>query len=288
MKQCTNTFWQHVPGTEYLAADPQNIPRLHELLDQCAFLSDTNEMPKTSSQTRSLDFSDSSAAGNPPQQHQHQQDPFQTLPIEVIFSILEFIQDDYRAVANLRLSSPTFKRLPQSFFRNLIRKRMPWVWEVDDPAVRPQAMNWHKLWNELCQADGGKHVTITEKEKEKKSTACNSSSGSGSGCPQPTESCLSLQTDCQVPSEREQEAAAQDNGERNDYNNYFFRGKSSRLFRWTPHEELDGELVGRDSELWSKAACVRSSDHSRDKTILGLRNRRRIWNECHEIFNLFE
>jgi hypothetical protein len=82
---------------------------------------------------------------------QQKRDPFTALASELRVMLLDHLGLD--DVANLRLASHCFKQLPQSYFRHLILRQMPWVWEVRD--VQPRQIDWHALWCKFSNADGG-------------------------------------------------------------------------------------------------------------------------------------
>jgi hypothetical protein len=126
----------HEPGTEYLAADPMNVPGLDELIT-------------TGSQGRVSDVAFSS-----PRDPTQTQDVFSILPVEIRRVILEALPR--KDVVNLRIASSNFTVLPQSYFHHLIKTEMPWVWEVD--SLSAQEVNWHGLWCKLSAADGSSYV----------------------------------------------------------------------------------------------------------------------------------
>jgi hypothetical protein len=123
------------PGTEYLAADPMNIPGLDELI-------------KAGSEGRVSDV-----AFSPPRTASKTRDVFSTLPIELRRTIAELLPR--KDVANLRIASANFTELPQSYFHHLIKTEMPWVWEIED--LHASEVNWYGLWRKLCTADGGSY-----------------------------------------------------------------------------------------------------------------------------------
>jgi hypothetical protein len=114
--------WNHVPGDEFLAANPVLIPALPTIFKD------------------SLETDPSFSVRNSPfehtSQHFNQQrrtpppstDPFAILSHELIILILSYLPP--RAIADLRLTSPTFRHLPISFFRDLLQREMPFLWEI--------------------------------------------------------------------------------------------------------------------------------------------------------------
>lgn len=137
-----NQFWSHVPGTEYLAADPFHIPKLRKILQECIL----NKSAAPHVYVDRLPAADRSRLPK---------DPFATLAPELRLLILGLL--DYKDVATLRLVSRIFRVMPQSFFRSLIRERMPWMWEIDEETnLLNDRLNWFQLWSRLSQVDGGR------------------------------------------------------------------------------------------------------------------------------------
>lgn len=133
VKLCTEQYHECVRGTEYLAANPIEPLGLQKLINECTGASD--EVAFTSGPSVS-----------------EGKDPFAQLSFELRSAIL--LSLDKKDVANLRLASASFVRLPQSYFRHLVQTEMPWLWEVDSlPPGQP--IDWHALWIQLSRADGG-------------------------------------------------------------------------------------------------------------------------------------
>lgn len=65
-------------------------------------------------------------------------------------------------VANLRLASREFTELPQTYFRQLVETKMPWMWELN--SVEWQGLDWYKLWCKLSAADGGPQTDAKERK----------------------------------------------------------------------------------------------------------------------------
>ena len=130
-------WYRHVRGTEYLAANPIDIPKLRDLLEsQRQQSSDVVFEPLVASKSA--------------------KDPFQALSPELRALLLELLASS--DVANLRLSSKAFSQLPQTYFKHLIRQEMPWVWELHDTnsGIEPKrGLDWFALWWHLWTNDGG-------------------------------------------------------------------------------------------------------------------------------------
>lgn len=118
IRECRKQSWVHKRGTEYLAANPVDVPgfRLGMMgvykeespLGDGAFCVEYDEYAK------GMDDSD----------------PFKRLPSEVKNVILAQLCS--RDIASLRLASRCFRQLPKALFRRLIKDEMPWFWEIDD------------------------------------------------------------------------------------------------------------------------------------------------------------
>jgi hypothetical protein len=134
----TNGPWHwHFPGTEYLAANPLVVPKLVKLIERC------------SNSSSDVVFSQLTA-------HASTHDPFDTLSPELRTMILDMLGP--RDISNLRLSSKEFSQLHQSYFKQLIAKEMPWVWELHDNytgSMPKRGIDWFALWSQLRVSDGG-------------------------------------------------------------------------------------------------------------------------------------
>jgi hypothetical protein len=135
--------WNCLPGTEYLVSDPVDVQGLDDLIESCC----GQPVPEVVFETI-----------KPPK---NGTDPFAELSPELLQMVLYHLE--CRDVANLRLASPSFVQLPQTFFRQIIRKAMPWVWEMDNFQPLKQ-VDWYKLWCKLAKADGGTFPDVKERE----------------------------------------------------------------------------------------------------------------------------
>jgi hypothetical protein len=122
VKISSHQWWHHEPGLEYLAANPLFVPALDPILrsveaSDCTF----------GSQQGAFRVAEAAPA-------QFFKDRFNTLPQELILEVLSHLPS--RDIANLRLASRMFRQLPVLLWRHLLRKEMPWLWEVwgtDEP-----------------------------------------------------------------------------------------------------------------------------------------------------------
>ena len=112
--------WIHNEGHEFLAANPVFVPALEPIL-------------RSAIQVQ-LSFSPQGGAFVVPQlaldasSSVPSLDPFLKLPREITDNIVELLSS--QDIANLRLSSRVFRQLRISLWYNLLRKEMPWLWEV--------------------------------------------------------------------------------------------------------------------------------------------------------------
>ncbi|KAI7418827.1 calcium ATPase, partial [Hortaea werneckii] len=135
------------PGIEYLAADPVDVPGLSPLIQGCSVKRD--------------DLCESVFDAPGPRRHSTTHfDPFSKLPPELQQTLLW--QLSRQDVANLRLVSPAFRQLPQSYFRRLVEIEMPWLWELSD--LPKHSIDFYRLWCRLHEADGGSQQDMQERE----------------------------------------------------------------------------------------------------------------------------
>ncbi|PGG97754.1 hypothetical protein AJ80_09643 [Polytolypa hystricis UAMH7299] len=120
--------WIHRAGHEYLSANPIFIPGLKPLLQSSISSPDENFNLSNSA------FSET----RPPQPQPHniqkeeeeeeENDPFLHLPPEITQTIASHLPP--KSIANLRLTSRAFTHLPISFFRHLLLREMPFLYEI--------------------------------------------------------------------------------------------------------------------------------------------------------------
>lgn len=112
-------WWQHVPGKEYLAANPLYVPGLE------TFLLDAGKKAEDLSHDK-MEVSEFPNKNDTSLQVGHV-DVFASMPPEIRLLFLSFL--DASDLTNLRIASKTFTRLPNSVWRRLVREEMPWLWE---------------------------------------------------------------------------------------------------------------------------------------------------------------
>jgi len=125
IRELREKWWIHRRGTEYLAANPVDIPGF-KLMMQEAY----TEVPKGDGVFLVKDSCKRSSSLEAPYcGYEDEVDPFMTLPSELKSKVL--VQLSSKDVSSLRLASRAFKQLPKRFFRQLILDETPWFWEVD-------------------------------------------------------------------------------------------------------------------------------------------------------------
>ncbi|CAI6338064.1 unnamed protein product [Periconia digitata] len=116
VKKCSDQWWNHRDGCEYLAANPLFIPDLAPIL-RGVVQDDENFSPQNGS------------FNVPPNYHDGDgDDVFNTLPLEIRLQTLSYLSSS--DIANLRLVSHTFRQLPIFLWRDLLKAEIPWLWEV--------------------------------------------------------------------------------------------------------------------------------------------------------------
>jgi hypothetical protein len=106
-------FWRHIPGREYLAANPLYVPGLPALLRDAA------EEEGTTDYEKAPNSSPSSLTNR-----------IASLPLDIRLHIINFL--DSADITRLRAASKAFTQLPNSVWYRLVREEMPWLWEAWD------------------------------------------------------------------------------------------------------------------------------------------------------------
>lgn len=146
--------WKHNWGDEWLAANPCFVPALTSLLDSVWLPGITTSDPGCLSRRNSLN------------------DVFTCLPTELQLEILRYLEP--ADIANLAQSSRTFRRLPQSFFREQLIHDMPWLWECwcDLPfsfwatTTEAEQAARAELWNTQCSNLNTWWIPVLNEESE--------------------------------------------------------------------------------------------------------------------------
>lgn len=113
-------WWKHVSGDEFLAANPCFVPALPGVLEGVVRSTDED-----------FDFRSSAftpVGGDTQPIVARQPDILAKLPEELKLEMLSHLSS--KDIANLRLASRTFRYLSQYFFRQLLLRECPWLWEI--------------------------------------------------------------------------------------------------------------------------------------------------------------
>ncbi|CAG9991801.1 unnamed protein product [Clonostachys byssicola] len=113
--------WSHHAGSEWLAANPVEVPGLNDLLESC------------------LGISVPSDTSLPPQAR------LLALPTEIIHQIFSFLPaSDLTAVA---WTCHTLRSQTQPLFKVYVITDMDWLWELIEGAQYPASPNWPATWD---------------------------------------------------------------------------------------------------------------------------------------------
>lgn len=229
----TSQWFQHSPGDEFLAANPCFIPGLPAIMAS----SDRSSDPVFNHNTGAF-------PGKFPTTFSG--DPFSKLPQELKLMVLSYL--GLIDIANIRLASRCFRQLSQGFFRSLILRDMPWLWEAWSSME-------YSIWantkaSELKKRDKQHVERITEIEHALKVLAEEAHDSGDESINQNAVSALQRLADDE-------------------------RSKSIPLPTPAP-------LLDADKTDWYLLLTKMARTGTR---LLGLRNRRRIWKDCEEILD---
>lgn len=116
--------WLHRSGDEWLTANPTFVPALPQILQNAVYGSAASVNASDSA------FPTCRAGKTSKSQSTEREDCFGILPQEVLFQIILTLRS--LDIAALRLASRTFTDLPILLWKKLLKKEMPWLWEVWD------------------------------------------------------------------------------------------------------------------------------------------------------------
>lgn len=90
---------------------------------------------------------------------------FERLPQELLFEITSNLGS--RDIANLRLSSRSFSRLPISLWYQLVRAEMPWLYEAwDDAEPSPWVVSYEEIFAALDEQEMKESMAKGKKSKK--------------------------------------------------------------------------------------------------------------------------
>ncbi|KAJ0423240.1 hypothetical protein BJY00DRAFT_278914 [Aspergillus carlsbadensis] len=118
-------WWEHVPGKEYLAANPLHVPGLP------AFLRAAAEEDAGMDHERASRSSPAAGGGI---------DRLGTLPLDLRLHIVSFL--DSADITSLRAASRPFTHLPNGVWYRLVQQDMPWLWEAWDEEIQHTPSSW--------------------------------------------------------------------------------------------------------------------------------------------------
>ncbi|CZR50430.1 uncharacterized protein PAC_00302 [Phialocephala subalpina] len=130
--ECRQQFWKHVAGTEYLGANPVEIPGLLFGLSE-----HYGDYPRGDGV-----FMTRTPSPDNPTVPQNPTDPFSRLPAELKNMILYDLPS--KDITSLRLASRSFRQLPKQLFHKLIQDELPWFWELDE--LKQMDDDWWREW----------------------------------------------------------------------------------------------------------------------------------------------
>ena len=121
VQRANRTNWQHHSGSEYLAANPIYIPGLRSVLEAASKVGESFSLRNSAFQSL------------PPRKAQERrntedEDSFLRFPQEIREHIVDYLSSS--EIAALRLGSRAFHHLPIALWYKLLRREMPWLWEV--------------------------------------------------------------------------------------------------------------------------------------------------------------
>jgi hypothetical protein len=149
-------FWRHVPGKEYLAANPLYVPGLRTILLNAG----RNEEDLSHGRMEGSEF--------PKRNHTSLQvghdDVFASIPLEIRLLVISFL--DASDLNNLSIASKVFTRLPDSVWRRLFREEMPWLWES---WYNSEEVHVPSFWTTVTAND----LMLLKEERERYSTQLN-------------------------------------------------------------------------------------------------------------------
>ena len=134
---------QHEPGSEYLVANPVDVPGLSNLLTPREYGFDAKIL--FGWKYKDANGQNHSCHAAPPRQSLIASDPFSALSAELATMIVDYLPS--KDIPNLRHAAPSFRQLPRRLFRRLLLEDMPWLWEAQDLPVAET--DWYHLYRML-------------------------------------------------------------------------------------------------------------------------------------------
>ena len=88
-------------------------------------------------------------------------DPFACLPAELRIAILDNLRS--KDIAALRLASRTFVQMPISYFQKLINRELPWLWEAWPTLNKPDNLKY-SFWATVTTSEAERKLQSKQKE----------------------------------------------------------------------------------------------------------------------------
>lgn len=144
VKSSQKQWWFHQPGTEYLIANPLDVPGLPEIL-----LAAVENQESDASYDPSYEIESSqSPTKRPVPSHNSQADFLSVLPAEIRLMIIDYL--DSSDIASLTVASKAFTELPNTVWYRLVRREMPWLWEAWDES---ECIHSPSMWTNMQTAE---------------------------------------------------------------------------------------------------------------------------------------
>jgi hypothetical protein len=149
VSSCSDQWWRHIKGTEYLVANPLYIPKLRNIFEAA-----TDTAPNFSPRDGAFTILESTKGPS-------HTDPFHRLPVELRTEVLDHLSS--KDIASLRLASRVFCQLPVSYFQTLLRHECPWLWEAWPTGAHPKNGSYPK-WAYMTGAEVAEKTSRHEKD----------------------------------------------------------------------------------------------------------------------------
>jgi hypothetical protein len=238
VKRCNEQEWMHYRGTEYLVANPLHIPKLREI-----FASVVETDPSFSLRSGAFNLAE-------PPEEILAVDPFENLPAELRFRILDFLPS--KAIASLRCSSRAFGQLPISYFQKLLSRECPWLWEARPTGANPSSARYAK-WACFTAADM-EQMTLRQQQE------------------------LTMVEEYQEAVKKEVPELDQQILDEYERNIQILR--DAHAVEWENIEDLEPFYLPPNKTNYFKLYTLITRHW---KGLRGLQNRKRIWKDCREI-----
>ncbi|KAK6827250.1 hypothetical protein PG987_010591 [Apiospora arundinis] len=248
-RECWNYPWRHLPGDEWLAANPVEIPDFLRAVETCINRTDGYHalLPDTG---------------------------LLALPAEIIHYTLSFL--DLTDVDVLAKTCRTLYEHAQPIFKAHMSRNMNWLWEVFEGSEYPASPDWPATWDPLCppglvpptlpvgleseEAEGARWATIIAEEPEMEGAASAAKA-------------LNRVRRDEIfgPYRAKQESSLHE-----------WQRFRAGVEAWTRHSPRDGPTPAQENRDWRRMWRLCSPMTT---PLPGLRNRARIWEDCNRVMD---